>query len=126
MDVCAALHSYLTERLRGHIAIDVRHPPPEEVLERARELMEEEDRRREREAVAKLEAGLGTGDQSVAGLAEGVAALNDGRVATLLVADGFSVPGAVVEAAQRESAEVLIIHGDGLDSHGSIGALLRY
>lgn len=153
--VDATLHSYLKERLRGHIVIDVRHSSPDEVLERSRELMEDEDRRREWDAIATLEAGLGTGDQSVAGLPETLAALNDRRVAMLLVAEGFSVPGAVsparqlqaettpaeeqadlrpvadvvelaVKAALDESADVLIIHGDGLASHGSIGALLRY
>ena len=154
--VDAALHPSLKERLRGHIAIDVRHPSPDDVLERAHEFMEDEDLCRERDAIATLEAGLGTGDQSVAGLSETLAALNDRRVGTLLVAEGFSVAGSVsptlgqlhvekaeaeeqadrrpvanvvelaIEAALRESAEVLIIHGDGLDSHGSIGALLRY
>ncbi len=122
------LHPYLRERLRGHLEIDVRHPSAEEVLERASGVMSGERQRREGEAIAEVLEGLGTGRKSVAGLEEVLAALEAKRVRVLLLSRG--APDGrfeqAVESAEKQSAEVLIVHGDALDSLGQVAALLRY
>lgn len=126
--VDAKLHPYLGERLAGHAEVDVRHSSPERVLEHVKAVMEEERARREREAVAKVMEGLGTGSKSVAGLDDVLAALAQRRVATLLVSrrapDGRFEQA--VEAAEQQSAEIVVVEGEALDSLGQIAALLRY
>ena len=126
--VDAGLHPYLRERLAGHVAINVEHCSAEEVLEHVRGLMAKERERREREAIERLQEGLGTGDQAVAGLTEVLSALDDRRVATLLVSRGpldKQLEG-TVEAAVAQSAEVLVVENGALERFGHIAALLRY
>lgn len=126
--VDAKLHPFLRERLAGHVAINVEHCSAEEVLEHVRGLMAKERERREREAIEHLQEGLGTGDEAVAGLTEVLSALNDRRVATLLVGRGpFDKQfEGTVEAAVAQSAEVLVIENGALERFGDIAALLRY
>ena len=87
--VDAKLHPYLRERLAGHVEIDVQHSSAEQVLEHVRSLMDEERARREREAIGRVMEGLGTGNKSVAGPDDVLAALDDRRVATLLDRQGL-------------------------------------
>lgn len=124
----AELHPYLRERLAGQVEIDVEHPAADRVLERIRPLIDEERARREREAIDRVREGLGTGSRSVAGLDAVLAALDEKRVGTLLVARG-SFDGEferAVEAARAQSAEIVVIEGEALDSLGEIAALLRF
>jgi peptide subunit release factor 1 (eRF1) len=55
--------------------------------------MEKEDSRREREALDRLEAGLGTGGRGAAGLDEVLEVLNERRVEILLIEQGLTAPG---------------------------------
>ncbi len=89
----AELHPSLRERLAGHITIDVDSSGVDEVFRAAEPAMEEDDRRREREALDALQAGIGTGGRGAAGLEEVLAVLNERRVATLLYEEGFSASG---------------------------------
>jgi peptide chain release factor subunit 1 len=122
------LHPYLRERLAGHAEIDVQHSSAEQVLDRVRPLMSEDRAQREREAIGRVMEGLGTGSKSVAGPQDVLAALEDRRVATLLV--GRSAPDdrfeQAVEDALAQSAEIVVVEGEALDSLGNIAALLRY
>jgi hypothetical protein len=124
----AKLHPYLRERLAGHVAIGVEHASAEQVLEHVRGLMAEESGRREREAIERLEQGLGTGDEAVAGLTEVLSALDDRRVATLLVSSGplDEQVERAVEAAVAQAAEILVVENGALERFGDIAALLRY
>lgn len=124
----ARLHPYLRERLAGHVAISVEHASVEEVLEHVRGLMAEESGRREREAIERLEQGLGTGDEAVAGLTEVLSALDDRRVEILLVGSGplDEQVERAVEAALAQSAEIIMVENDALERFGDIAALLRY
>jgi peptide chain release factor subunit 1 len=125
--VDARLHAYLRELLVGHIEADVERSSAEEVLARAAPLMTEVDRWEERELLDRLAAGLGTGDEAVAGLVEVRAALRDRRVEVLLVLEDLSALEEI-ELALGQSAEVRVIHHhpDELRERGSIAALLRY
>jgi peptide chain release factor subunit 1 len=124
----AKLHPYLSERLAGHVEVDVQHSSADQVLEHVKATMEEVRARREREAVAEVMEGLGTGSKSVAGPDDVLAALDEGRVGTLLISR--SAPDGrferAVEAARRQSAEILVVEGEALDSLGKVAALLRY
>jgi peptide chain release factor subunit 1 len=126
--VDAELHPYLRERLVGHIEVDVGRSSAEQVLEHVGVVMEEDRTRREREAIARVMEGLGTGNQSVAGPDEVLAALDDRRVATLLVSKGATEDRfeQAVEDALAQSAEIVVVESEALDSLGNVAALLRY
>jgi len=87
------LHPYLRERLVGRIEVDVEHTSGEDIRQAAAPVIEEEDRRREREMLDRLAEGLGTGGRATAGLDDVLGALNERRVEALLFEDNFSSPG---------------------------------
>lgn len=122
------LHPYLRERLAGEIAVDVDTATLEQVRERIEPLARERREAAERAAVERLEAGLGTGEEAVAGLAEVQAALEQRRVGTLLIGagDGSEATEQAVEDAISQAAEVVAVEGDSLDRFGGIAALLRF
>jgi Peptide chain release factor 1 (eRF1) len=124
----AELHPYLRERLAGHVEVDVDRSSVEQVLEHVGAVMEEDRARREREAIARVMGGLGTGNQSVAGPDEVLAALDDRRVATLLVSKGATEERfeQAVEDALAQSAEIVVVESEALGSLGDVAALLRY
>ncbi len=126
--VDAELHPYLRERLVGHAEVDVEHSSAEQVLEHVGAVMADERSRREREAIGHVMEGLGTGNKSVAGPNEVLAALGDRRVATLLVSRGSTEDRfeQAVEDALAQSAEIVVVESEALDALGNVAALLRY
>ena len=90
-----ALPPDLRERLAGHIEVDVEHSNAEDVLRSTAPLIEEDERRREREALDALEEGVGRGGRGAAGLDEVLGVLNERRVQTLLLDEGFAASGVV-------------------------------
>jgi peptide chain release factor subunit 1 len=89
------LHPYLRERIVGRIDVDVENTSPDQVLEAAAVAMEKEDTRRERDALDRLEEGLGTGGRAAAGLDDVLGALNERRVEILMFEQGLDAPGVV-------------------------------
>lgn len=90
------LHPSLRERLAGSFDVDIENASPEQVRVAAAPAMEEEDRRREREALDRLTAGLDApSGRAAAGLDDVLSALYERRVETLLFDEGFSAPGVV-------------------------------
>ena len=87
------LHNYLRERLAGRVQCDVEHSSLEDVRRCAGERIAEHVRERERERLDRLIEGVGRGGRGAAGLADVLAALNEARVETLLIAPGFTAPG---------------------------------
>jgi len=87
------LDGALRERLAGRVDVDVEHSSPEQVLEAARPLIEEDDARHEREALDRMQQGVGAGGRGAAGLADTLEALSEQRVQTLLIDYGFSASG---------------------------------
>jgi peptide chain release factor subunit 1 len=115
-DLEAKLHPYLRERLAGRVSCDVEHTNVDQVQACAGERITEHVRAVEREALDRLTEGVGRGERGAAGLSAVLAALNEARVETLLIAPGFSAPGhcdrdtgmlyaTEEEAAQAASAE---------------------
>jgi peptide subunit release factor 1 (eRF1) len=122
----------------------------------AAERIEEHARGRERGALDRLAEAVGRGDRGAAGIADVLAALNQGRVETLLVSPGLSAPGLcdpssgllyatrddtvpgplepvddvvekAIEKALEQSAEVIgVRHYEDLGPLGGVGAVLRY
>src|SRR4051794_18767243 len=148
----ASLHPYLRERIVGKLALDVENSTLDDVRKAAGQAVEEHVRRCEREALDRLQAGVGRGGRGAAGLDEVLGALNEARVETLLVADGFRAPGRIerdtamlhgdgasegepvedivepaIEKALEQSAKTIVVrHYDDLGPLGGIGAVLRY
>jgi hypothetical protein len=150
------LHSYLRDRLAGRLQCDVENSSLEDVRACAGEQILEHARRQEREALDRLAEGVGRGERGAAGLPAVLAALNEARVGTLLVARGLTAPGQcdpqtgmlyadgeapdgvtvervddiverAIEKAFEQSAEVIgVRHHDDLGPLGGIGAVLRY
>jgi peptide chain release factor subunit 1 len=155
-DVERHLHTYLRERLVGHLQLDVENSGADDVRAAVADALEEHETQREREALDRLAEGVGRGTRGASGLEEVLSALNEARVETLLVAGGFSAPGVrdpettllyteagapdgqrvqrvedvvepAVEKALEQSAEVLrVTRHDDLGPLGGIGAVLRY
>jgi peptide chain release factor subunit 1 len=98
------LHSYLRDRIAGWLDIDVKARPAEVAAE-AKEIIERDERDRERHWLDRLQAGLSRKERAVSGLAGTLEALNEQRVEALLVADRFRAEGYVSPSAHFLSAE---------------------
>ncbi len=145
------LHSYLRERLAGRVTCDVEHASVEEVRACAGEPIAEHARRTERETLDRLTEGVGRGERGVGGLPRVLDAINEARVATLLIERGFSAPGfqdkdgllyaaalpdaepvddvvekAIEKAIEQSATVVGVRYHDDLGPLGNIGAILRY
>jgi peptide chain release factor subunit 1 len=155
-DVESRLHPYLRERCVGRLHLDVENSGIDEVRAAVTTEREAFETRRERDALDRLAEGVGRGSRGAGGLAQVLGALNEARVETLLLSDGFRASGVrdretgllyaegdapggrpldpledVVEAAiakaLEQSAEVLrITRHEDLGPLGGIGAVLRY
>jgi peptide subunit release factor 1 (eRF1) len=97
------LHSYLRDRIAGWLDIDVRARAADVAAE-AREVVERDERDRERHWLDRLQAGLARSERAVSGLAPTLDALNEQRVEALLVADRFRAEGYASPAADFVSA----------------------
>lgn len=64
-----------------------------EISERAQELIQEQDRRREKETVQAIVTAAAKGREGAVGLEDTLSALKEGRVMELVVEDGFRAPG---------------------------------
>src|SRR3954464_8750455 len=151
-DLKARLHPYIKERIAGKLQADVENASLDDVREAAREAIAEHTRKSEREALDRLNAGVGRGGRGAAGVAEVLDALNQARVETLLIAENFSAAGRVdfeaglllpegadagepvedivepaIEKAIEQSATAMVVrHHDDLVPLGGIGAVLRF
>jgi peptide chain release factor subunit 1 len=92
-DFESKLHAYLQERLAGRIDVDVENTSADEVHRAAAEKIAAHARRREREALDRLQEGLAKGTRAAAGLGDVLEALNERRVETLLLEPGYEAAG---------------------------------
>jgi peptide chain release factor subunit 1 len=155
-DLKQKLHPYVRERIVGRIHVDVENSGIEHVRRAANEAIEAWHVRCERDALDRLLEGVGRGGRGAAGLSSVLQAINEARVETLLLAEGFRSPGGrdpatgmlhpgeqgpqgqelehvdnvvelTVEKAIEQSAKVIKVrHHDDLGPLGGIGAVLRY
>ena len=87
-----SLHPYLRERIAARVMVPV-GGREDEVREAAVAAEEEVLRRRQAADVDRLRAAAGAGNGAVVGVDDVLGALVERRVDTLLVSDGFEVPG---------------------------------
>src|SRR4051812_24229598 len=90
-DFESKIHTYLAERLAGRIDVDVETATADQVLEKAAPLLEKIEEERERDALDRL----GDPARAAHGLLNVLEALNERRVETLVLVDGYQVAGAV-------------------------------
>jgi len=83
----------LAERVIGTFRVDFKHETEAEILQRAGNLREEDERRSERELVDQIVGAAESGGQGVAGIDGTLQALLDGRVHVLAVAEGIVAAG---------------------------------
>src|SRR3954447_15334436 len=148
----AKLHPYLAERIVGKISVDIENASLDDVCTAAGEVITAHVMRCEREALDRLQQGVGTGGRGAAGIAEVLDALNQARVETLLIAENFRASGRVdfeagirrppepsqgepvenivepaIEKAIEQSANAMVVrHHTDLETLGGIGAVLRF
>jgi len=129
-DLEGHLHPYLRERLAGQVRLDVENSSPDDVRAAAGDCIAEYERRRERALLDRLEHGLGAGGRAAAGVDDVLGALEEGRVDTLLLSEGFRAGGGVAERAMEKalesSADVVVVRHHDIAEHDGIAAVLRY
>ena len=161
-DFESKLHAYLQQRVAGRIDVDVENTTPDDVRRAAAPKIAEFERSRERTALDRLQEGVSRGGRGAAGLDNVLAALNERRVETLLIAQGLTASGCTCpqcgwvgavesgscpadgteldcrdniietafELALEQNADVLVVsdedHTLELQSHGDVGAVLRF
>jgi peptide chain release factor subunit 1 len=124
------LHSYVRERLVGHLELDVETASEDDVRARAAEVIAEYEQTRVAEKLERLRAELGRDGRAAGGAEAVLSALEQRRVQALLFTRGDQVPDHVIEeaieAAIAQDAEVLTVDGPDLGPLGGIAALLRF
>jgi peptide chain release factor subunit 1 len=79
--------------VEGRVEVDVSSTGVDQVQAALAELVEEDEKRLERDALDRLHAGVGAGGRGAGGAADTVRALNERRVQTLLLAPDFDGRG---------------------------------
>src|SRR3954469_11014929 len=92
-DFESKLHAYLQERVVGRVDVDVENTSADEVQRAAAAKIAEHERKREREALDRLQEGISTGGRGAAGLEGVLEALNERRVEMLLLDPGYQASG---------------------------------
>ncbi|MGQ9572221.1 MAG: baeRF10 domain-containing protein [Dehalococcoidia bacterium] len=87
----------LSRRVIGTFPVDFKHQTEDGVLEQARELLHEDERRSERRLVEQLVDVAESGGRGVVGIDETVRAVLEGRVHVLVVAEGVIKEGAACQ-----------------------------
>jgi len=83
----------LRDRVPGTFSVDFKHETPEQIMERARRVWVEAERRSEVELVRALADDARAGGRAVLGVHDTAAALSEGRVHELVLADGVEASG---------------------------------
>jgi len=92
-ELLGLLPNPIARRVVGTVPVDLKHEPEEAILERARQAGAEAERRSEAELVERAVNAAASGGRGVAGLEETLQSVAEGRVHTLLVAEGFTAEG---------------------------------
>jgi peptide subunit release factor 1 (eRF1) len=127
-DLENTLHAYLRERIRGHLHLSIENSSTEDVRAAARACLDKAAAKRQDELLASLDEKLGRQSKAAAGREDVEAALEQGKVATLLVNEGrTSEFEALMGRAIEQRGEVIVVRDSGaLTPHGGLAALLRF
>ena len=98
VEIVPRLESFLAPEVRanlapGRIEVDLSSANDEEIRRAMATLVLDDEKRLERDALDRMAAGIGTGGRAVGGPADTLEALNERRVAALLLEPGFDGRG---------------------------------
>jgi peptide chain release factor subunit 1 len=98
-EVVPRFEAHLAGDVRPHliperVAVDLSSATEEQVRSAVAKLVAEDEKRSERDALDRLEAGIGSGGRGVGGAYDTIAALNERRVEILLLEPGFDMHAA--------------------------------
>jgi peptide subunit release factor 1 (eRF1) len=120
------LHPYLRERVAGRVKVDVETSTAEDVSRAALPVIEEIERAHERDALQRLIEGASSGGRGAVGLDDTLEALNERRVATLLIAEGFQALGVVCrQCGWAGTGEVSRCPADGSELERQVDVIER-
>jgi len=88
----------IARRLIGTFAVDLKHEHEEQILERARRVREDHERRTEMELVDRVVNAAGGRGHGTLGLGPTIRAVREGRVHTLVVVEGIEESGSICPA----------------------------
>jgi peptide chain release factor subunit 1 len=97
-EAVARFEEMLADEVRSRLVpekvdVDITSATEAQVRSAVEEIVTEDERRGEAEALARLSDAVGAGRRGVVGLQDTLAALNERRVQTLLLSPGFDAPG---------------------------------
>ena len=100
-----SLHRELSAVLEASVDADLQHAPVGEIVAAIAPVSDRVERDRERDLIATLEHGLGTGGPAAAGLDEVLSALEEQRVETLLVPERSDLRAGLCSTCGRLSTD---------------------
>ena len=107
----------LTRRVVGTFPVDLKHQTEEEVLDQARQVLREEERRSEKDLIKQIVSSAESGGRGVTGIEPTISAVSEGRVHVLAVADGVTTGGFACQRCDylsaQEFARCPVCGGDG-------------
>lgn len=95
-ETVAQFQEMLPKELRDQVVASIQvdmNAPEQEILSRTLEVMEEVDRKEEEELVRQIVTAAAKGETGAIGLDDTLAAVQEGRARTLVVAEGYRAPG---------------------------------
>lgn len=107
----------LSRRVIGTFPVDLKHQTEEEVLDQARQVLREEERRSEKDLIKQIVSSAESGGRGAAGIEPTISAVREGRVHVLAVADGVTTGGFACQRCDylsaQEFARCPVCGGDG-------------
>jgi peptide subunit release factor 1 (eRF1) len=128
-ELAELLDNETRERLCGRLSVDVEHVGDAEVAAAAEPLMREHQRQRRLELLERVDEGLAPNGHAAVGVDEVVIALEQQRVATLLIDSRQPddvVESAIVRALAQDADVLRVVDEPRIDAHGGVAALLRF
>lgn len=128
-ELTALLDNETRGRLCGRLSVDVEHVGAAEVVEAAEPLMRAHERKRRLSLLDRVDEGLAPNGHAAAGVDEVGGALDEQRVATLLIDSRLpnDLVDSAIDRALAQDADVLrVIDEPRIDDHGGVAALLRF
>jgi len=89
------LHPYVAEDVVGRIDADVQMAQAGDLLAKLKSIQAQEEHERTESLLGRLREGLAKDSRAAAGLSQVLSSLNEARVDTLLIAEGYDAPGTV-------------------------------
>jgi peptide chain release factor subunit 1 len=95
----------ISRRVIGTFSVDLKHMTERDVLDRARQVLVDEERRSEEQLISDLVSSAESGGRGVAGLEATVSAAREGRVHVLAIAEGAAGEGWACQSCDYFAAE---------------------